>query len=77
MTFPHHTYFTPLPPGGPDPPSNIYFTEVTANSALIHWTASEDDGGSPITGYNILLTNGRQTRNISTPVVTQFRLVET
>lgn len=39
---------SPSKPGGP-----LKVTDVTKNSAKVHWKKPEDDGGKPITGYAI------------------------
>lgn len=42
----------------PGPPINVNYMDVTATGCLITWKPPEDDGGSPVTGYQVEESSG-------------------
>ena len=46
------TTVTPAP-GSPDRPHTIRFTDITATSARVRWSAAANTGGVPLTGFDI------------------------
>jgi hypothetical protein len=56
--------FTATPATVPDTPANILVTTVTATSAT--FTFTQNNGGSPITGYKYSLDNGAYTSLLTT-----------
>ena len=46
------TTVTPAP-GSPDRPHTIRFTDITATSARVRWSAAANTGGAPLTGFDI------------------------
>ena len=47
----------PRTPTAPDAPTAVKTSAVTSTSATIAWTAPEYNGGSAITGYNVVVTD--------------------
>ncbi len=37
----------------PSPPRNLRVTDITAETLVLSWDASESDGGSPLTAYKV------------------------
>ena len=54
-------------PGSPDIISSA--TDIQATSLTVKWTAPADDGGSPITAYQVVILNGgNQIKNVNITV---------
>ena len=49
----------------PGPPRNLRVSEPTRGEITLTWTAPSNDGGFPITGYNIVRAAGAQTVTIA------------
>lgn len=53
---------TVLLPGAPERPmSPLRFSNVTANSVTLDWLPPRDNGGAPITGYKVEISNDEET----------------
>ena len=49
-------HFFEEPPGSPSLTTDD--DDIGASSLIMKWTAPTDDGGSPITGYNLIILHG-------------------
>ncbi len=58
--------------GVPSAPSNLRLAESTRGEVTLTWTAPTDDGGSPITGYNIVRENGLTSVTLAEDTSTSF-----
>ena len=67
----HPIYVTFSPADEPDAPGTPVIEEVDKNSAKVSWTPPGNDGGSPVTGYNVEVKDpetGKWTKANSYPI---------
>ena len=63
------------PPESPSLTTND--NDIRASSLTVKWTAPVDDGGSPITGYNLVILHGQSViRNETTSAAVREYLVD-
>lgn len=53
----------------PSPPTALVFSQVTSTSITVQWSAPVDNGGAPVTGYDVVVDGGA-TVQVTNPTYT-------